>query len=128
RRILPPPRWRETTAGRPEGHAASPAPPPPATAPIPDYHRTRHIFGDLKIQIYDGLGKLVDTVTPSEHRGVNRATWSMHLKPPHVPPAASALFGATIGPRVLPGVYTIKMTRAEKTYTSKLEVVLDPRA
>jgi photosystem II stability/assembly factor-like uncharacterized protein len=126
--IRPAPQWMETNAGWPEGDAAFNGPARPAEAAIPYYQRTRHIFGDLKIQIYDAKGNLVDTVTPSEHRGVNRATWSMHLKPPHVPPAASALFGATIGPRVLPGVYTIKMTRADKAYTSKLEVVLDPRA
>ena len=126
--IRPSPQWMETNAGWPEGDAAFTGPARPAEAAIPYYQRTRHIFGDLKIQIYDAQGNLVDTVTPSEHRGVNRATWSMHLKPPHVPPAASALFGATIGPRVLPGVYTIKMTKADKAYTSKLEVVLDPRA
>jgi hypothetical protein len=52
----------------------------------------------------------------------------MHLKPPKVPPAASAIFGASVGPRVLPGTYTVKMTKADKVYTTKLNVVLDPRA
>jgi len=31
------------------------------------------------------------------------------------------------GPRVMPGTYTIKMTKGEKVYTSKLQLVLDPR-
>jgi hypothetical protein len=52
----------------------------------------------------------------------------MHLKPPTVPPAAIAAFSAAIGPRVLPGTYTVKMTRGEKVYTEPLKVVLDPRA
>ena len=91
----------------------------PTEAFIPYYQRTRHIFGDLKIEILDAQGKLVDTVASSKHRGVNRATWSMHVKPPRVPPAASAVFGAAVGPRVLPGMYTVKMTKGDKVYTTQ---------
>ncbi len=126
--IPPAPQWMEANGGSPQGDAAYTGPERPSEAAIPYYQRTRHIFGDLKIEIYDAQGKLVDTVAPSKHRGVNRAAWSMHLKAPHVPPAASALFGAAIGPRVLPGVYTVKMSKADKVYTSHIEVVLDPRA
>jgi photosystem II stability/assembly factor-like uncharacterized protein len=120
--------WMETSGGWSEGDATYTGPSKPTEASIPYYQRTRHIFGDLKIDILDLDGKLVDTVASSKHRGVNRASWSMHLKPPRVPPAASALFGAAIGPRVLPGTYTIRMTRGDKVYTSQLNVVLDPRA
>jgi hypothetical protein len=74
------------------------------------------------------MPKLVDEVSTSKHRGVSRATWSMHLKPPRVPPAATAAFAASVGPRVLPGVYTVRMTRGEKVYTTQLTVALDPRA
>ena len=45
-----------------------------------------------------------------------------------VPPAASALFAAAQGPRVLPGTYTVKMTKGDQVYTAPLKVVLDPRA
>ncbi|HEY4675684.1 MAG TPA: sialidase, partial [Candidatus Angelobacter sp.] len=92
------------------------------------YQKSRHIFGDMKIEIIDPDGKVVDTIAGSKHRGLNRATWSMRLKPPTVPPAASAAFGAATGPRVLPGTYTIKMTKGDQVYTSKLKLVLDPRA
>jgi len=44
------------------------------------------------------------------------------------PPAASALFGAAIGPRIVPGTYTVKMTKGDNVYTTQLNVVLDPRA
>ena len=120
--------WMETFAGWPEGSNSFRGPSRPDEATIPYYQRTRHIFGDLKIEIFDAQGKLVDTIASSKHRGVNRASWSMHLKAPKVPPAASASFGAAFGPRVLPGTYTIKMTKGDKTYTSKIDVVLDPRA
>src|SRR6202165_1907040 len=52
----------------------------------------------------------------------------MRLKAPHVPPAATAAFEAAQGPRVLPGTYTVKMTRGKETYSTQLAVGLDPRA
>jgi len=52
----------------------------------------------------------------------------MRLKPPTVPPAATALFSAVQGPRVMPGVYTVKMTKGDEVYTTRLEIILDPRA
>ena len=92
------------------------------------YQKGRHIFGDLKIEIFDAQGKLVDTVEGTKHRGLNRATWSMVLKAPLVPPAASAAFEAATGPRALPGTYTVKLTKGDQVYTGKIDVVLDPRA
>ena len=72
----------------------------------------------------DARGKLVDTVSSSKHRGVNRAEWSMHLKAPKVPPAVSAAFGAAFGPRVLPGTYTVKMTKGDTTNKDALRAAL----
>ncbi|HKB47789.1 MAG TPA: hypothetical protein VKC57_08835, partial [Ktedonobacterales bacterium] len=120
--------WMETFGGWPEGDATFSGPSHSTEAFIPYYQRSRHIYGDLKIEILDADGKLVDEVSTSKHRGVSRATWSMHLKPPRVPPAATAAFAAAVGPRVLPGVYTVRMTRGEKVYTTQLTVALDPRA
>ena len=100
----------------------------PGDAVITYYQRSRHIFGDLKIEVFDANGKLLDTLSGSKHRGLNRATWSMHLKAPLVPPAASAAFEAASGPRVLPGTYTVKLTKGDQVYETKINVVLDPRA
>ena len=52
----------------------------------------------------------------------------MRLKAPHVPPAATAAFEASQGPRVMPGTYTVKMTRGKETYTTQLVLEMDPRA
>jgi hypothetical protein len=100
----------------------------PADAQITYYQKGRHIFGDLKIEIFDHDGTLVDTVAGSKHRGLNRAGWGMRVKPPAVAPAATALFEAQQGPRVLPGTYTVKLTKGDQTYTEQLNVAVDPRA
>jgi len=118
----------ETSGGWPEGNESFSGRSRPAEAQITYYQKGRHIFGDLKIEIFDPGGKLIDTVAGSKHRGLNRASWSMRVKAPAVPPAATALFEAAQGPRVLPGTYTVKMTKGDQVYTEQLNVVLDPRA
>src|SRR5438105_9172868 len=52
----------------------------------------------------------------------------MRLQAPLVPTAASALFGAAFGPRVLPGTYTIRMTKDKNVYNTALQIVKDPRS
>src|SRR5438128_6617362 len=79
---------------------------PPSDAVITYYQRRRHIFGDMKLEVFDASGKLIGMMPTSKRRGLNRVTWSIGLEPPRVPPAASAAFGAAFGPRVLPGTYT----------------------
>ncbi len=110
------------------GDAAFVGPNPTDEAVITYYQRKRHIFGDLKIEVFDAGGKLLGTIPSSKRRGLNRATWSMRLKAPKVPRAATAAFGAAFGPRVLPGTYTVKMTKDKQVYTTQLVVNPDPRA
>jgi hypothetical protein len=52
----------------------------------------------------------------------------MRVKPPRVPPAAQVAFNSTQGPRVPPGTYTVRMTKGEHTYDTKVTVGLDRRA
>ena len=101
---------------------------PTGEAVITYYQRKRHIFGDLKIEVFDQDDKLLGSIPSSKRRGLNRAKWSMRLPAPRVPTAASAAFGAAVGPRVLPGSYTVKMTRDKQVYTTQLQVVADPRS
>ena len=111
-----------------DGSAVYTGPDPPDAALITYYQKKRHIFGKMKLEIFDSQGKLVDTLPPNSRRGISRVEWPMRLKAPRVPPAATAAFEAAQGPRVLPGTYTVKMTRGTETYTIQLVVTLDPRA
>jgi hypothetical protein len=107
------------------GDAAFVGPNPPGDAVITYYQRRRHIFGDLKIEVKDSSGKVIDTIPSSKRRGLNRVTWSMRMKAPKAPPAATA--GAATGPRLLPGTYTVTMMKDKSVYTTPLNVVMDPR-
>jgi photosystem II stability/assembly factor-like uncharacterized protein len=114
--------------GWPEGNATFIGQNPADGATITYYQKKRHIYGKMKIEIFDSQGKLVDTVPANSRRGLSRVVWAMNLKAPRVPPAATAAFEAAQGPRVLPGTYTVKMTRGKETYTTELVIGLDPRA
>jgi len=116
-----------TSGGWPEGSAAFSGPNPPNGAWITYYQRKRHIFGRMKLEVFDSTGKLVDTLPSNNRRGISRVEWPMRLKAPRVPRAAIAAFDASEGPRVVPGTYTVKMTRGNDTYTEQLAVGLDPR-
>jgi hypothetical protein len=118
----------DVEGGWPEGDETFRGRSRPGDAQITYYQKGRHIFGDLKIEVFDQDGKLVDTVSGGKRRGLNRSGWGMRVKPPAVAPAASALFEAAQGPRVLPGTYSVKLTKGDQTYTEELRVAIDPRA
>src|SRR5438477_7305966 len=101
---------------------------PPDAAVITYYQRERHLFGKLKIEILDSTGHVVDEVPASKRSGLNRVTWSMREKPPRVPPAAQIAFSGTRGPRLIPGVYTVRLTKNGKAIETKLTIGLDRRA
>ncbi|HET7223119.1 MAG TPA: hypothetical protein VFI81_07970, partial [Rhodanobacteraceae bacterium] len=117
----------EAFGGWPEGDASFTGPNPPGGAVITYYQKSRHLFGKLKLEIYDGDGKLIDTLPGNVRRGIARVTWNMHVAPPRVPPAAAVAGNSAQGPRVVPGVYTVKLVSGDKSYEQKLDIGLDPR-
>jgi hypothetical protein len=101
---------------------------PPDAAVINYYQRGRHLFGKLKLEVLDSSGRVIDELPASKRPGLNRVTWTMREKPPRVPPAAQIAFAGTRGPRLVPGVYTVRLTKAGKVSETKLTVGLDRRA
>jgi photosystem II stability/assembly factor-like uncharacterized protein len=117
----------ESSGGWANGAATYVGDNPPAAAVITYYQKSRHLFGKLKIEVLDPSGKVIDSLPASKRPGLNRVIWSMHEKPPRVPPAAQIAFAGTTGPRVMPGTYTVRMTKNDKPYEIKLTVGLDQR-
>jgi len=101
---------------------------PPDAAVINYYQRERHLFGRLKLEVLDASGRVIDELPASRRPGLNRVTWAMRAKPPRVPPAAQIAFAGTKGPRLVPGVYTVRLTKGGKVSETKLTVGLDRRA
>ncbi|HKA23384.1 MAG TPA: hypothetical protein VKF80_00250, partial [Candidatus Eisenbacteria bacterium] len=102
----------------------------PEAATIVYYLKKRHLYGDLRLDVYDDAGQQIASVNGNKRRGVNRVLWGMRAKPPKIPPATnlvpeSFLF---VGPRVLPGTYTVKLVRGDQTLASTVTLVPDPRS
>ena len=59
--------------------------------------------------------------------GLNRFSWDLHYEDATKVPRTVSWGGGTGGPLVLPGTYQVKLTVTGKSYTSTVEVKLDPR-
>ena len=136
-------RWHFPEFFRPRGPVGS-NPPPGA---IIDYFLKTEPK-DAKLEIFDAQGKLVRSAANKEkrseqppewpdqepptniipaHAGMNRYAWNLrHNEPTQVPGAFYAGF-PPVGPTVMPGNYTIKLTVDGKTYSQPLELKMDPR-
>src|SRR5260370_730794 len=97
---------------------------PPDAAVITYYQRTRHLFGNLKLEILDSTGRVIDEVPASKRPCLNRVTWSMREKPPLVPPAAQIAFAGTRRPRLAPCDFTVRLPTAGKASHTKLPSAL----
>jgi len=99
---------------------------PPEAAPIVYWLKKRHLFGDLKVEVYGADGKLISTIPGTKRVGLNRVEWPMRMKPPKFPPSTNLTF-AFFGPRVPEGKYKIKLIKGKETVESEVVLVADPR-
>ena len=104
-------------------------PNPAYGAPVTYYLKDK---GAARIEILDAAGKVIRDLGPvPQDAGLNRTTWDLRYQGPHVRSAQSDDDGGgfrfrPIGPLVLPGKYTVRLTAGGKTLTQELEVKLDP--
>jgi hypothetical protein len=103
---------------------------PGETAYITYYLKRRHMFGDLRLEMYDSQGTLLSTIPGSKRRGINRVEWQMRGKAPRTAAGAGLVpnLFALMGPRVADGTYTVKLIKDKDTYTSEVRLVPDPRS
>jgi len=102
----------------------------PETASIAYYQKKRHVFGDLKVEIFDNNGMLLSSMQGDKRRGLNRVQWPERAKPPKMPPAAGLVENEFVffGPQVQEGTYTVKLTKGKETYSSQVRLIPDTRS
>jgi hypothetical protein len=110
--------WRRVYAGQNPADGAT----------ITYYQKARQVIGRLKLDVLDAKGNLVTTLPASNRKGLNRVVWSMRDDPPQTPSGATLVFNATRRPRVMPGTYTIRLTKGANVYTMPFTIGLDRRA
>ncbi|MEO1574226.1 MAG: hypothetical protein AAFU65_04620, partial [Pseudomonadota bacterium] len=99
---------------------------PPQAATLVYYLKKRHLFGDLKVEIFDDNDRLIASLPGGKRRGLNRVEWPMRFKAPKFPPATSLVPGF-LGPRVPEGEYRAVLTKGKETLESTVQLVADPR-
>lgn len=97
--------------------------------PIQYYFKDRVNSGEVKIDIYDKQGKLVQTIPGSKRRGINIVDWNMRTTPPKVASGGTKIdYGGFVAPMVLPGEYTVKLKVGDKQYENKITMQRDPNS
>jgi photosystem II stability/assembly factor-like uncharacterized protein len=110
------------------GHKWFAAPNPPYGAVI-NYYIKDKPKDEVKLTITDQSGAVVRDLKGSKEAGLNRIVWDLRLNPPSQPQEgdSSSFFGAPRGPRVQPGVYSVKLSAGDKTTSGSVTVQEDPR-
>ena len=117
----------EASGGWSNGDAQFVGDNPADGAVISYYEPRRHLFGKLKVEVLDASGKVVDTLPAAKRPGINRVVWTMRAPAPRVPPAAQLAFASSQGPRLMPGIYTARLTSGDGVLTAPIAVTLDRR-
>lgn len=103
-------------------------PNPNSDALILYYLKERPMTEDVKVQILDDKGAVLQTIPGSKRKGLNKVYWDMRMKPPKVASGARLDFGGFSGPEVLPGIYKVKLIKGDKTVEGTIEIKADPKS
>jgi photosystem II stability/assembly factor-like uncharacterized protein len=94
--------------------------------PVQYYLKERMSTGDVKLEIYDAAGKLVQTIPGTKRKGINKVYWNLRYTPPKTAEGGTKIdYGAFTAPLVKPGTYTVKLKVGNKDYTSNLMMIHD---
>jgi len=91
------------------------------------YLKDRVVTGDVKIEIYDQAGKLINSLPGTKRKGINRITWDMRYKPPKVATAVRPDQSGFIAPFVTDGIYTLKLIAGNIIIEDKLDLKIHPK-
>ena len=99
---------------------------PWSSARLAYYLKKRHMFGAMKVEIYDQDGELLKTLAAGKRKGMNFVTWIPRLKPPKVAPSPvldpQTSFAAAVGPAAPEGTYTYRLIKGKEVYEGEVDV------
>lgn len=123
--ILRIPRWSSGAPGNTHYAARNSR----SSAVLTYFLKKRHMFGEMKIEIFTPEGELLKTLPGGKRKGMNFVTWSPRMKPPKVAPSPTlnprTSFAAAMGPNAPEGRYKYVMTKGKKTYEGFVDVGYD---
>ncbi|MBK8450800.1 MAG: glycosyl hydrolase [Saprospiraceae bacterium] len=92
--------------------------------PFQYYLKDRLMNDDVKIDILDMEGKLIQSLPGTKRKGINKIYWNQRMKPSKVAEGGTKLdFGAFGAPKVLPGNYQVKLIVGNSSYIDTIKLV-----
>lgn len=102
------------------------APNAPSLKPFQYYFKERINAGNIKLEISDSTGKLVQSIPGTNRKGINRVVWGQRIAPPKTATGATKPDnGGAIAPQVLPGNYTLTLKVGKDEYKQPFKLVHD---
>jgi hypothetical protein len=92
----------------------------PSIPPFTYYLKDRISSSEVKLEIYDAAGELVQSMPGTNRKGVNRIFWNQRTKTPKTAQGTKPDYGAFVSPQALPGTYTAKLKAGGKEYTQQV--------
>jgi photosystem II stability/assembly factor-like uncharacterized protein len=92
----------------------------PSIPPFTYYLKDRISSGEVKLEIYDAAGELLQSLPGTNRKGVNRIFWNQRTKTPKTAQGTKPDYGAFVSPQALPGTYTAKLKAGGKEYTQQV--------
>lgn len=101
---------------------------PSTSAQIKYFMKKRHIFGKMKLEVFDMDGNKVAELPAGKAKGINIVNWDYYLKPPKIAKGKTFSFGGFTSPQVQPGEYKVVMTKGKETFETTVELVTDKKS
>jgi photosystem II stability/assembly factor-like uncharacterized protein len=90
------------------------------------YMKKRHIFGKMKMQIFDAEGRILADLVPGKSKGINVVTWNYRLRRPKSATGGNFDWSAFSTPRVPAGTYRAVFTKGKQQYETEFILLNDP--
>ncbi|MGD9546559.1 MAG: WD40/YVTN/BNR-like repeat-containing protein [Candidatus Krumholzibacteriia bacterium] len=123
--VLSTPVWKSFSPG--DGYYV--AGNPDRSARMVYYLKKRHMFGEMKLEIFTPEGELLKVLPGSKRKGLNIVSWSPRLKPPKVAPSPAldpaTSYAGAVGPAAPEGVYTYRLTKGKEVHEGTVAVTYD---
>jgi photosystem II stability/assembly factor-like uncharacterized protein len=99
---------------------------PAGIPPIQYYLKDRIMSGDVKVEILNEKGELIQSMPGSKRKGVNKVYWNQRMTPNKSAAGGTKMDrGGMLAPQVLPGNYTLKLTVGKEEYKQPFVLVHD---
>jgi hypothetical protein len=88
----------------------------------------RHTFGKMSMEVLDEKGQFVAKLEPGKQKGINTVEWGFNGRAPKSAKGKTLAGGALFAPRVKAGTYTVKLTKGNETFETKIVAQYDPQS